>query len=243
MESSDFSNYIMKSTDNEFKMIIERNNEELEIKITKANVEIDSVTSKVIDYNNHKIGYIYISMFAANTSEQFYNKLSELEKEGVEALIVDVREDSGGYLTTVDSMLKMFMTKKQVIYQLKKDKKVTKEYGASKTNKKYKIVLLGNENSASASELLIAGIRENYEGSLFIGKKTYGKGTAQEMVSIDANNKYKITTKKWLTPKGNWINDTEGIVPDIEVDTEAISFGNIEYDDAQLKRAVEELTK
>ena len=102
---------------------------------------------------------------------------------------------------------------------------------------------MGNENSASASELLIAGIRENYDNSIFIGKKTYGKGTAQEMVSLDANNKYKITTKKWLTPKGNWINDTEGIVPDIEVDTEAISFGNIEYDDTQLKRAIEELTK
>ena len=180
---------------------------------------------------------------SANTSEQFSNKLSELEKEGIESLIIDVREDSGGYLTTVDSMLKKFMTKKQVIYQLKKGKIVIKEYGLAKTNKNYRIVLLGNENSASASELLIAGIRENYDNSIFIGKKTYGKGTAQEMVSHDTNNKYKITTKKWLTPKGNWINDTEGIVPDIEVDTESISFGNIEYDDTQLKRAIEELTK
>lgn len=243
MEISDFSNYVMNSTDNNFKMIIIRNGEEKEITVTKSNVEIDSVSSKLIEENNHKIGYIYISMFAANTSEQFSKKLSELEKEGIESLIIDVREDSGGYLTTVDSMLKKFMTKKQVIYQLKKDKKVIKEYGTAKTNKNYRIVLLGNENSASASELLIAGIRENYDNSIFIGKKTYGKGTAQEMVSLDANNKYKITTKKWLTPKGNWINDTEGIIPDIEVDTEAISFGNTEYNDTQLKRAIEELTK
>ena len=243
MEPSDFSNYVMKSTDNSFKMIIIRDGEEKEITVTKSNVEIDSVSSKIIEENNHKIGYIYISMFAANTSEQFSKKLSELEKEGIESLIIDVREDSGGYLTTVDSILKKFMIKKQVIYQLKKGKKVTKEYGTAKTNKNYKIVLLGNENSASASELLISGIRENYNNSIFIGKKTYGKGTAQEMVSLDANNKYKITTKKWLTPNGNWINDTEGIIPDIEVDTEEISFGNIEYDDTQLRRAVEELTK
>ena len=243
MEPSDFSNYVMNSTDNEFKMIITREGEEKELTVTKSNVEIDSVSSKVIEENNHKIGYIYISMFALNTVEQFSKKLIELEKDEIEALIIDVREDSGGYLTTVDSILKRFMTKKQVIYQLKKDKSITKEYGKAKENKKYKIVLLGNENSASASELLISGIRENYDNSIFIGKKTYGKGTAQEMVSLDKNNKYKITTKKWLTPKGNWINDTEGIIPDIEVDTEIISFGDIGYDDVQLKRAVEELAK
>ena len=243
MEPSDFSNYVMKSTDNEFKMIIIREGEEKEITVTKSNVEIDSVSSKVIEENNHKIGYIYISMFAANTVEQFSKKLSALEKDEIDSLIIDVREDSGGYLTTVDLILKKFMTKKEVIYQLKKDKSVTKEFGKAKENKKYKIILLGNENSASASELLIAGIRENYDNSIFIGKKTYGKGTAQEMVSLDTNNKYKITTKKWLTPKGNWINDTEGIIPDIEVDTEIISFGNTEYGDAQLKRAIEELAK
>ena len=91
--------------------------------------------------------------------------------------------------------------------------------------------------------MLIAGIRENYDNSIFIGKKTYGKGTAQEMVSLDANNKYKITTKKWLTPKGNWINDTKGVIPDIDIDTDEISFGDNEYNDAQLRRAVEELAK
>lgn len=243
MEPSDFSDYVKKSKDNEFKMTIIREDEELEITVSKSNVEIDSVSSKIIEENNHKIGYIYISMFAANTEKQFSKQLSELEKQEIESLIIDVREDSGGYLTTVDAILKKFMTKKQIIYQLKKGKKVTKEYGEAKNNRTYKIVLLGNENSASASELLIAGIRENYDNSIFIGKKTYGKGTAQEMVSLDANNKYKITTKKWLTPKGNWINDTKGVIPDIDIDTDEISFGDNEYNDAQLRRAVEELAK
>ena len=243
MEPSDFSDYVKKSKDNEFKMTIIREDEELEITVSKSNVEIDSVSSKIIEENNHKIGYIYISMFAANTEKQFSKKLSELEKQEIESLIIDVREDSGGYLTTVDAILKKFMTKKQIIYQLKKGKKVIKEYGDAKNNRTYKIVLLGNENSASASELLIAGIRENYDNSIFIGKKTYGKGTAQEMVSLDANNKYKITTKKWLTPKGNWINDTKGVIPDIDIDTDEISFGDNEYNDAQLRRAVEELAK
>ena len=243
METSEFSDYVMKNKNTEFKIIISRNGEDIEVTVNKGNIIIDSVDSKIIEEDNHKIGYIYISMFAANTYEQFTKKLKQLEKDGIDSLIIDVREDSGGYLTTIDKILKKFMTKKQIIYQLKKGKSVIKEYGNSKDNKKYRIVLLGNENSASASELLIAGIRENYENSVFVGKKTYGKGTAQEMVSIDSNNKYKITTKKWLTPKGNWINDTEGIIPDIDVATEYISFGETEYDDAQLKKAIEEAKK
>ena len=243
MEISEFSNYVIQSKNNEFKIIVNRDSEDIEITANKSNVEIDSVSSKTIERDNHKIGYIYISMFAANTDKQFGKKIIELEKEGIDSLIIDVRDDSGGYLTTVDSMLKMFMTKKQVIYQLNKGKSTIKEFGNSKTNKKYKIVLLGNENSASASELLISGIRENYDSSIFVGKKTYGKGTAQEMVSIDTNNKYKITTKKWLTPKGNWINDTKGIIPDIELDTEVISYGEVETEDAQLNRAIDEAIK
>ena len=243
MDPSEFSNYVMKSKNDEFKIVVNRDSEDKEISVNKSNIEIDSVSSKIIERDNHKIGYIYISMFAANTDKQFGKKIVELEKEGIDSLIIDVRDDSGGYLTTVDSMLKMFMTKKQVIYQLNKGKSTIKEYGKSKSNKKYRIVLLGNENSASASELLISGIRENYDNSIFVGKKTYGKGTAQEMVSIDTDNKYKITTKKWLTPKGNWINDTKGIIPDVEVDTEVISYGETDTEDAQLNRAIDEAIK
>ena len=243
MEVSEFSSYVAKSKNNEFKLIIMRDSEEKEINVSKSNVEIDSVYADTIDYNDHKVGYIYISLFASNTYEQFSNKLTELEKNGIETLIIDVRGDSGGYLTTVDSILKIFMTKKQIVYQLKKGSAVSKTYGEAKKNKKYKIVLLGDENSASASELLIAGIKENYDNSIFVGKKTYGKGTAQEMVSLDSDNKYKITTKKWLTPKGNWINDTKGIIPDVEVDTEVISYGETDTEDAQLNRAIDEAIK
>ncbi len=243
IEVSEFSNYVAKSKNTEFKLTIIRDGENKEIVVSKNNVEIDSVHSNTIDYNNKKVGYIYISLFAANTYEQFLSKLTELEKNGIDSLVIDVRGDSGGYLTTVDSILKKFMTKKQVVYQLKKGSNVSKTYGEAKKNKKYKIILLGDENSASASELLIVGIRENYDNSIFVGKKTYGKGTAQEMVSLDSDNKYKITTKKWLTPKGNWINDTEGIIPDIEIDTEEISFGDTNYNDAQLNKALEEATK
>ena len=92
--------------------------------------------------------------------------------------------------------------------------------------------------SASASEVLISSLKENIK-STFVGKKTYGKGTVQELVNLTNGDQYKITVKKWLTPNGNWINDTKGIEPDIEVDLneEYYKTGKIE-DDNQLQSAL-----
>ena len=235
---SDFSNYVLEGKETNFDLVIERDGKELSITLEKSVVVIDSVISKVLNENNKKIGYIYISVFASNTAFQFKTKLKELEKENIDALIIDVRDNTGGHLTTVEAILKEFMTKKQVIYGLKTKDKTTKVYGSAKGNKKYSIVLLGNENSASASEMLIASLKENLKAK-FIGKKTYGKGTVQEMVTLDSKDKYKITTKKWLTPNGNWINDTKGIEPDYNVDTKNRYFDDDSSDDQQLKKTID----
>ena len=80
----------------------------------------------------------------------------------------------------------------------------------------YPIVFIGNEYTASASEVFIISLEENLNAKL-VGQKTYGKGTVQEMVDLGDGDQYKITTKKWLSPKGVWINDTKGIEPDVEV--------------------------
>ena len=129
------------------------------------------------------------------------------------------------------------------MYQFEKNGKTSKTYANGSDNKKYEIVLLGNEMSASASEVLIAGLKENLNSKL-IGKKTYGKGTVQEMVNLSDGTQYKITVKKWLTPKGNWVNDTEGISPDIEANLgeEYIKTQN-EADDMQLQAAFDYLKK
>ena len=112
-------------------------------------------------------------------------------------------------------------------------------YAKGKKNKEYPVVLLGNELSASASEVLIAGLKDNI-GATLVGKKTYGKGTVQELVSVDKDVQYKITVKKWLTPKGNWINDTEGIEPDIEADLgDAYKESLKKEDDNQLNTAID----
>lgn len=238
MTLSDFSNYVLNNKETSFDLLIERDSKEKEITLSKSVVVIDSVISKVIEESDKKIGYLYISVFASNTYAQFKTKLKELEDQKIDALIIDVRDNTGGHLSTVESILKEFLTKKQVVYGLKKGNKITKVYGTAKSNKKYQILLLGNENSASASEMLIASLKENLK-SKFIGKKTYGKGTVQEMVNINSSDKYKITTKKWLTPKGNWIDDTKGIEPDINVDAESKYYEDDTLEDEQLKKAID----
>lgn len=213
MTINEFSNYVLINSDNEFDILIQRNGEELTYTITKKIIEINSVTSRIIEISDKKVGYIYISVFADNTDGQFVQQLNKLEEKNIEYLIIDVRNNSGGNLKTAEKILKNFFTKKQIIYQLKVNKKIEKIYGSAQTNKNYKILLISNEYSASASELLIAALKENLSCIVF-GEKTYGKGTVQELISLENGKQYKITTKKWLTPNGNWVNDTNGIKPD-----------------------------
>lgn len=240
---TDFSSLIIKSKEDEFTLLINRDGTEQIISIEKGSVVIDSVISDVIKLENLNVGYIYISVFASNTASQFLNELKKLEKSNIDYLIIDVRNNTGGHLTTVEKILKCFLTNKQIIYQLQKNNKTTKIYGNAKSNKKYPIVLMGNESSASASELLISALKENLNCKFF-GKKTYGKGTVQEMITLDSNNKYKITTKRWLTPRGNWVNDTEGISPDYIIDTESYYYDDNDINkDSQLNSAIQYILK
>ena len=239
----EFSSFIKTSDKKQFKLKIKREDEIFDIKLIRKSITLDSVTSEVIEKNDKKIGYIYIGIFANNTYFQFKEALDKLEKQKINSLIIDVRDNTGGHLTAVDSILDIFLTDKQKMYGFDQNKKITYTYGTGKDSKKYEIVLLGNEISASASEVLIAGLRENLN-SKFFGKKTYGKGTVQELVTLSDGTQYKITIKKWLTPKGNWINETEGIEPDevVELDDKYFTTFKME-DDTQLNYAIDYLTK
>ena len=125
------------------------------------------------------------------------------------------------------------------MYQFEQAGKTNSTYGTGNEEKKYKIILLGDEASASASEVLIAGLRDNL-GAVLIGKQTYGKGTVQELVTLSDGNQYKITVKKWLTPKGSWINETKGITPDIEVALDEKYYKTYDSsDDTQLQAALQ----
>lgn len=238
MMIDEFSQYILKSEEKTFLLKTKRVDEEFNIKIEKSTIELESVTSKVIDKDGHKIGYISMTIFASNTYVQFKKQLNQLENEKIESLIIDLRGNTGGHLSEVTKILSLFLGNKRVIYQLQKNENKVKYYSNGDKDKEYPIIFLGNEYTASASEVFIISLKENLSAKL-VGMKTYGKGTVQEMVNLSNGDQYKITTKKWLSPKGNWINDTKGINPDIQVQLDETYMNNpTEENDNQLKEAL-----
>ena len=231
----EFSSYVRDSAKSTFKIVVERDGQELTLKIKKERIVLKSVTSKVIDKDNKKIGYINLSIFASNSYSQFKEHLSKLEKQGIDALIIDLRDNSGGELTNATNIMGLFMDNDKIIYQIENKAGVReKTYSSGKKDKEYPIVILTNNGTASASEVMAAALKDNL-GATIIGEKTYGKGTVQTMLNLTTGEQYKITTKKWLTPKGDWINEV-GINPDVEV-----TLGGVE--DSQLEAALKYITK
>lgn len=237
------SSYIRENSDkNEYKLEILRNNELLNYDLKKDTVVIKSVASKIIEKENKKIGYIYISIFSNTTVSQFKENLDDLKKQGIDSLIIDVRENSGGHLTTAVGILSELISSEKVIYQIEKDNKKSKFYSLGKKDFEYPIVIIQNSNSASAAEMLSISLRENLN-AVVVGETSYGKGTVQELNYLSNGDSYKYTTKKWLSPNGNWIEET-GVVPDVEVELNEEYMNNpTDETDNQLQTAISELLK
>lgn len=240
-EVSAITDYIKNSKSDTFTFEIMRQDEKHTFTLKRSNVTIQSVQSKIFEKNDKKIGYISLDVFATATAEQFSSTLETLEKDGIDSLIIDVRDNSGGHLTTVVDILSNFLDSKNVIYQTETKEEVKKFYSKGSITKEYPIVVLQNASSASASELLSIALQEQY-GATVIGETSYGKGTVQELVTT-GGTEYKFTTKKWLSPKGNWIHE-KGVTPDISVSLDSSYYDNpIEDNDKQLQKALEELAK
>ena len=235
--SNDISNYIKNSGKSKIVLTVKRNNEEKDISINLSKVEIPHVSGKVIEQDNKKIGYIKISLFASNSYKQFKNKLDELEKSNIDDLIIDVRDNSGGYLSSVTDICNLFLDKGKVIYQLEDSKGKVKKKDTTKEKRKYDIVVLINGGSASASEILASAIKESYGGDI-VGTNSYGKGTVQQTKKLLDGSMIKYTTQKWLTPDGNSINEV-GVTPTKVVELNEEYFNNpTTENDNQLQEAI-----
>lgn len=240
VSTSDFVSLIKAKGTPSFQLTLLRDNQEIVVTVERKLVTIKSVKSEMFERDNKKIGYIYMSIFANNTYSQFKSELKKLEDNGIDGLIIDVRGNTGGHLTCVESILGLFLDSSHVIYQTEDKNGVDKFYSRGKVTKQYNIVVLTDQGSASASEILAAALSEEY-GAKLVGKRTYGKGTVQELKTLPDGEQYKFTTKKWLTPKGNWINET-GISVDVEVDFNEDYYDNPTYEnDVQLQTAIKAL--
>lgn len=236
----ELTNYIKEHDKDTYTLKIKRGEEEKTIELQKQQIELKSVNYEIKTVESKKIGYIYISVFASNTSSQFKQAIEYLEKEKIDSLIIDVRNNTGGHLTSVVDMLSNLLDSTKVIYQIESKGKITKYYSKGKITKTYPIVVLQNNESASASELLSAALKEEY-GATIIGEDSFGKGTVQELVTLPDGTQYKITTKKWLTPSGNWING-KGVTADIvEKLNNSYNETPTEENDNQLQKAIEYL--
>lgn len=237
MTISDFADLVKKQKGT-FIITYKRDGKEKSVKLSVDKVELKSVFSKVIKKEDKKIGYIRVSIFANNTYEQFKKELQDLEDKNIDGLVIDLRGNSGGHLSAAEEIISLFLDSSHPIYQIKTKEYQKKYYSTGKETKKYKISILIDGNSASASEVVTSALMEQY-GAKTIGEKSYGKGTVQELQTLPNGEQYKLTTKSWLTSKGEVI-DGKGIKPDYEVslDDKYLEDPSDENDN-QLQKALE----
>lgn len=240
--TDDISKKIKGKEGESFVLIVKRGEEQKEIKVTTGRVEIPSITSKVIDKNNKKIGYLSISIFATNTDEQLKDEFKKLEKENIEDLVIDLRYNQGGELDAVINAASQFLDKRTPIIQIKTKEKTEIKYSKGNSNKKYNIAVLINRSSASGAEVLAAALNEQLNAPL-IGTVTYGKGTVQKTKQLSNGTIIKYTIETWKTSKGKSI-DGKGVKPTIELKQSEKYYETLkEDDDAQLQKAIEILSK
>ena len=221
---------------------VNRNNEERSFKIQRETITIRSVTSEVMEIDNQKIGYININIFSSLTTDQFNEELRKLRRENVDALIIDVRSNAGGYLNSVHDILSNFLTRDDVLYQIETSRRTTKRHGRGTNQVDLPVVVLVNERSASAAEILAAALKESY-GAYVVGVTTHGKGTVQQPRRLSTGGMFKFTTQNWLTPEGNRVEES-GVPPTHEVRLNENFFREPTRDnDNQLQKAIELLTK
>lgn len=236
--ATEVANMLKSSTVKTSKIVIKRDGNEISFDVTKENITLFSVSSEMLKNNNKNIGYLSVSIFGQKTYSQFKDALLKLESQNMDSLIIDLRGNTGGYLYTVTNMLEEFVGKDNIMYQIQSSNGIKKYKSSKETSRKYKIVILVDENSASASEIMAASMKENY-GAVLVGKTTYGKGTVQTTKDLSNGSMIKYTIEKWLTPNGKNI-DKEGITPDYDVNIgDSYSNSPTKENDMQLKKALD----
>lgn len=208
--TSEVSNMI-KSTNGNVEIEVNRGGITKTLTLKVSTVSIKSVVKNKYD----KTGYLRIETFSNTTYKQFKESLETLEKDGIENLIVDVRNNGGGFLNSAVEIAELFVEKGKPIYGLQTKDKKEMYKDTTKEKRDYKVIVLINGGSASASEVLAAALKESY-GATLLGTKSYGKGTVQDTSELESGGMIKYTTAYWLTPKGVTINE-KGLTPDIEV--------------------------
>lgn len=240
-ELSKATSYLKGEENTKVKVTVLRNGEELELEITRRKIVVEHVAAKMLD---NKIGYIQIDAFDDGVAKTFEKELKSLQEDGMKGLIIDLRSNGGGVVSEATDIADLFSNEGEtlLITKSKSENEVLEKAKRSKSVKDIPVVVLVNQGTASASEILAGALRDNY-GAMLVGKKTYGKGVIQTVYSLSDGSGLKITTDEYFTPKHNKINK-EGLTPDVEVELTKDSEGKYQTEedkDAQLIKAIEKI--
>lgn len=239
-ELPDVVSMIKDNEDKDVVLTIQRKGEDTqEITVKVSNVELPSVFGEMLDENT---GYIQITEFKGVTVEQYGEVFAELKEQGMERLVVDLRDNPGGLLNVVCDILRDILPEGLIVYTEDKNGNRSEETCDGKNPLDMPLAVLVNGNSASASEIF-AGAVKDYGIGTIVGTTTYGKGVVQSIRQLSDGSAVKLTIANYYTPKGNSINKT-GIRPDVEVELspELLNQEEITHEeDNQLQAALNSL--
>ena len=238
LNSGAISALITTSKKKSVTLLIERNGESLEFNVSIESIPLSSVEEKLLENN---IGYIKMDIFSKNLAEQVKTSLNNLKNQVMNRFIIDLRDNTGGYLDSAEKTASLLLEKGKLIYSLQDKNKKEDYYDETDEYENIPIVILINNNTASAAEILATALKDSYSNTTIVGEKSFGKGKVQQTYDLSDGSKAKYTSAKWLRPNGDCI-DTIGISPDVEA---SLSY---EYDengneiatiDSQLTKAIE----
>ncbi|MBU0637182.1 MAG: S41 family peptidase [Patescibacteria group bacterium] len=225
--------------DTEVTLIISRNglDKARDVKIKRGIIVVKSVNTEM---RTDEIFVVRISNFNDDTQKLFKKAVVEIIAKNPKGIILDLRNNPGGYLDTAIEVASEWVEDEVVVTEKFTEEKKNEYLARGRARlKDFPTVILVNQGSASASEI-VAGALKDTEKAIIVGKKTFGKGSVQTLKELKDGSSVKVTVAKWLTPKGNCIND-QGIMPDVEIDLTIENFNNLK--DPQLDKALEILKK
>ena len=228
MSLEDISKTIRGPVDTTVTLTLGRNGESQEMAITRRQIHMKTVGGQMIEGTD--VGYIRVAIFSENTGEEFTRQYQELRKQGMKRMILDLRNNPGGIVDQAVAVASNYVPKDSVIVSFTSRSGDESEYKASGSGDTIPLVVLINENSASASEIVSGAIQDLKLGPV-IGTKSYGKGTVQGVYPIDSDDAIKLTVAKYRTASGREI-DGVGIQPDIEVQLQPNDPEDYQYEKA-----------
>lgn len=236
------SNKIKGEAGTKVKIEILRGDNKLEFELIRAEIHMNPITAKITG-KNKKLGYMEVLSFDDGTAEDFKNKFEQIKSQNIEGLIIDLRNNGGGLVTEALDIADYIVDKgNTLLITVDKNDKEEIEKAKSKPIVNMPIIILVNENTASASEILAGALKDNDKAKI-VGVKTYGKGVIQQLMKLSNGSGLKVTIEEYFTPKRNKINGV-GIEPD-EVVELPDTVENVllvkEEEDTQLQKAIEML--